>query len=69
MISDLDLYRSANVLIRQHSDNAALEAAMRARVPPGIRTFWCEACLLSAYRWVADLLSVAAKGLGLTQAV
>lgn len=30
MISDLDIYRSANVLIRQRGDDAALEAAMRA---------------------------------------
>ncbi len=30
MDSDLDIYRSANVLIRQHGDDAALEAIMRA---------------------------------------
>ncbi len=30
MISDLDTYRAANVLIRQHGDDAVLEAAMRA---------------------------------------
>ncbi len=30
MVSDLDTYRAANVLIRQHGDDAALEAAMRA---------------------------------------
>ena len=30
MISDLDTYRSANVLIRHHGEDATLEAAMRA---------------------------------------
>ena len=30
MIRDLDIYRSANVLIREHGEEAAIEAAMRA---------------------------------------
>ncbi len=30
MTSDLDIYRSANVLIREHGEGAALEAAQRA---------------------------------------
>ena len=30
MIPDLDIYRSANVLIRKHGENAAIEAAMPA---------------------------------------
>ena len=30
MISALDIYRSAGVLIREHGEDAALEAAMRA---------------------------------------
>ncbi len=30
MILDLDIYRSAYVLIREHGEDAALEAAMRA---------------------------------------
>ncbi len=30
MIHDLDIYRSANVLIREHGDEAALEAAKHA---------------------------------------
>jgi hypothetical protein len=30
MISDLDIFRSAQVLIRQHGEDAALEAAKRA---------------------------------------
>ncbi len=30
MTSDLDIYRTANVLIRQHGEDAALEAAQSA---------------------------------------
>ncbi len=30
MTSDLDIYRSAQVLIREHGQEATLEAAMRA---------------------------------------
>ncbi len=30
MIRDLDIYRSADVLIREHGEDAAIEAAMRA---------------------------------------
>ncbi len=30
MTSDLDIYRSANVLIRDHGEDAALESAQRA---------------------------------------
>ena len=30
MTSDLDIYRSANVLIKQHGEDAPIEAAMRA---------------------------------------
>ena len=30
MISDLDIYRSAKLLIDQHGDGATIEAAMRA---------------------------------------
>ncbi len=30
MIPDLDIYRSANVLIREHGEDAALDAAMWA---------------------------------------
>ncbi len=32
MTSDLDIYRTASVLIREHSEDAALEAAQRADV-------------------------------------
>ena len=30
MTSDLDIYRSANVLIREHGEDAALDATTRA---------------------------------------
>ncbi len=30
MIPDLDIYRSANVLVKQHGQNAPIEAAMWA---------------------------------------
>ncbi len=30
MISDLDIYRSANVLLKHHGKDALIEAAMRA---------------------------------------
>ncbi len=30
MISDLDIYRTANILVRQHGEDAPIHAAMRA---------------------------------------
>ena len=30
MISDLDIYRSANILVKQHGADAPIEAAMKA---------------------------------------
>ncbi len=30
MIPDLDIYRSANLLVKQHGENALIHAAMRA---------------------------------------
>ncbi len=30
MTSDIDIYRSANVLMKQHGEDAPIEAAMRA---------------------------------------
>ena len=30
MIPDLDIYQSANLLVKQHGDDAAIHAAMRA---------------------------------------
>ena len=32
MTTELDIYRSANVLIREHGEDTVLEAAMRADV-------------------------------------
>ncbi len=32
MVSDLDIYHAANVLIRQHGEDATLEAAMRTDI-------------------------------------
>ncbi len=32
MIPDLDIYRSAQVLVKQHGQDAPIEAAMRADV-------------------------------------
>ncbi len=29
MVSDLDIFRSANVLVKQHGEDAPIEAAMR----------------------------------------
>jgi hypothetical protein len=30
MVEDIDIYRSANVLVKQHGQDAPIEAAMRA---------------------------------------
>ena len=30
MIADIDIWRSANLMVREHGENAALEAAQRA---------------------------------------
>ena len=30
MTADLDIYRSANLLVKQHGEDALIEAAMRA---------------------------------------
>ena len=30
MVADIDIFRSAQVLIREHGEDAAIEAAMRA---------------------------------------
>ncbi len=35
MIPDLDIYRSANVLVKHHGEDAPIEAAMRADVMLG----------------------------------
>ncbi len=57
MISDLDIYRSANVLLKHHGKDALIEAAMRA-----------DACGRDRVRWrsrglaPAQLLSGLAGG-------
>jgi len=33
MIPDLDIYRSANLLVKQHGEDAPIHAAMRADAP------------------------------------
>ncbi len=33
MTSDLDIYRSANLLVKQHGQDAPIHAAMRAGAP------------------------------------
>ncbi len=33
MIPDLDIYRSANVLVKRHGQDTPIEAAMRADAP------------------------------------
>ncbi len=33
MIPDLDIYRSANVLVKQYGEDAPIQAAMRADAP------------------------------------
>ncbi len=43
MISDLDIHRSAHVLMRQHGDDAALEAVMRA-MPATNELRWPISC-------------------------
>ncbi len=43
MIRDLDIYRPANVLIREHGEEAALEAFCHAL---GLEIALCAACTL-----------------------
>ena len=33
MTSDLDIYRTANLLVKRHGEDAPIEAAMRALAP------------------------------------
>ncbi len=44
MTSDLDIYRTANVLVKHYGEDAALEAAQRAPTP----------CLRKAQPWTAS---------------
>jgi hypothetical protein len=50
MIPDLDIYRSANVLIREHGDDTAIEAAKYAdaMLAKGITKLIGRSCTTSA---------------------
>ncbi len=57
MTSDLDTYRSANELIKQHGDAADIEAAMRADERLAAGDMEGEAVWLRIGRAVEELLS------------
>ena len=55
--SILDIYRSANELIKQHGDAADIEAAMRADERLGAGDMKGEAVWLRILKAIAELLS------------
>ncbi len=57
MTSDLDIYRSANELIKQHGDAADIEAAMRADERLAAGDTEGEAVWLRIMKAVDELLS------------
>ena len=57
MTSDLDIYRSANELIKQHGDAADIEAAMRADGCLAAGDMEGEAVWLRIVKAIAELLS------------
>ncbi len=57
MTSDLDIYRSANELIKQHGDAADIEAAMRADELMDAGDMEGEAVWLRIGRAIEELLS------------
>ncbi len=57
MTSDLDIYRSANELIKQHGDAADIEAAMRADERLAARDMEGEAVWLRIVKAIEELLS------------
>ncbi len=57
MTSDLDIYRSANELIKQHDDAADIEAAMRADERLAAADMEGEAVWLRIGRAIEELLS------------
>ncbi len=57
MTSDLDVYRSANELIKQYGDAADIEAAMRADERLAAGDMEGEAVWLRIIKAVEDLLS------------
>ncbi len=57
MTSDLDIYRSANEIIKQHGDAADIEAAMRADEGLAAGDMEGEAVWLRMVKAVEELLS------------
>ncbi len=57
MTSDLDIYRAANELIKQHSEAADIEAAMRADECLAAGDMEGEAVWLRIVKAVEELLS------------
>ena len=57
MTSDLDIYRSANELIKQHGDAADIEAAMRADARLAAGDMEGEAVWLRIMKAIEELLS------------
>ncbi len=57
MTSDLDIYRSANELIKQHGEAADIEAAMRADERLAAGDMEGEAVWLRIVKAVEELLS------------
>ncbi len=57
MTSDLDIYRSANELIKQHGDAADIEAAMRADKLMEAGDMEGEAVWLRIVKAIEELLS------------
>ncbi len=57
MTSDIDTYRAANELIKQHGDAADIEAAMRADERLAAGDMEGEAVWLRIVKAIAELLS------------
>ncbi len=57
MTSDLDIYRSANELIKQHGDAADIEAAMRADELAAVGDMEGRAVWLRLVKAIEELLS------------
>ncbi len=57
MIADIDIYRSANELIKQHGDAADIEAAMRADKCLAAGDMEGEAVWLRIVKAIEELLS------------
>ncbi len=64
MTSDLDIYRSANELIKQHGEAADIEAAMRADACLPAGDMEGEAVWLRIVKAVEELLSKERPGDG-----